>query len=397
MGRKTTAIMAVSIGGLLLEICLLGTTAFAQETKESKEAPYLSWDAEEQLAAFLEEELNGFWEEISPELPSNTKRLFDTGEISSLSDLLCMTPHQVWEVVKSAAKRQLNRPMQSAGRLIVAVLLCAVVNAVRQSEISKNLQEVFTVTAAACVVSFLSEPILGCITQTVQTLRESALFVMSFTPVMGGILIAGGHPGSAGAYQLILLVTAEFLTELASQTLVPLLGIYLALCIAAPLAPFLHLGKLTAGIKSAVCWGLGSVSTLFVGILSLQTVISSGGDSLALKTGKFLVGSLIPVIGGTISDALGAAQGCIQILKNTVGYFGIFAVLLTFLPVLIQTALWYLAVNVAAWVGSMLDAGEISQLLSSIGQTFSMMLAMVACFMLLILVSTALMLMITLG
>ena len=84
-------------------------------------------------------------------------------------------------------------------------------------------------------------------------------------------------------------------------------------------------------------------------------------------------------------------------MKNTVGSFGVLAVLLIFLPILVQIGLWYLAVNAAAWVGSMLDAGEIARLLSSIGQTFSMMIAMVACFMLLILVSTALMLMITLG
>jgi stage III sporulation protein AE len=397
MGRNRIGILVRVLVGLLLGVCLLKTTACAQKPGESKEPTSSSWNAEEQWSSFLEKELNDLWEEISPELPSGTKRLLNSEGISSLSDLLRMTPRQMWDTLRSAVKRQLNRPLQSVGRLIAAVLLCAVVNAVRQSEISKNLQEVFTVTAAACVVSCLSEPILGCITQTVQTLKESALFVISFTPVMGGILIAGGHPGSAGAYQLILLVTAELLTELASQTLVPLLGVYLALCIAAPMAPFLHLDKLTAGIKSAVCWGMGVLTTFFVGILSLQTVISSGGDSLALKTGKFLVGSLIPVIGGTISDALGAARGCVQILRNTVGSFGILAVLLTFLPVLIQNVLWSLAVNAAAWAGSMLDAGEISRLLSSIGQAFSMMLAMVACFMLLILVSTALMLMITLG
>lgn len=395
MGQKVTGILAALFGGFL-GICLMTTTAFAQGSIEAKETPALG-NPEISLSEFVEDQLDGFWEELSPEIPNQTKHLIHSEGIERLSDLLRVTPQQILGMVTASAKEQLRLPLQTVGRLIAAILLCAVVNAVRQSEISKNLQEVFTVTAAACVVSFLSKPVLSCITQTVQALQESALFVMSFTPVMSGILIAGGHPGSAGAYQLILLVAAELLTELASQTLVPFLGIYLALCIVAPLAPFLHLDHLTSGIRSAVCWGLGIVSTLFVGILSLQTVISSGGDSLALKTGRFLVGSFIPVIGGTISDALGAARSCVQILKNTVGSFGVLAVLLIFLPILVQIGLWYLAVNAAAWVGSMLDAGEIARLLSSIGQTFSMMIAMVACFMLLILVSTALMLMITLG
>ena len=45
----------------------------------------------------------------------------------------------------------------------------------------------------------------------------------------------------------------------------------------------------------------------------------------------------------------------------------------------------------------MLDAKEVSSLLSSIAQTFSILLAMIGCFMLLVLVSTTLMLMMTVG
>lgn len=177
----------------------------------------------------------------------------------------------------------------------------------------------------------------------------------------------------------------------------PLLCIYLALCIIVPVAPFLHLEQVTGGIKSVVCWGLGILTTIFVGMLSIQTIVGSGGDSLMLKTSKFLVGSFIPVIGGTISDAVGAAKGCVQVLKSVVGSFGILVAVLSFLPALLEVCLWYLAVRVLAWVGLMLDAKEVSSLLSSIAQTFSILLAMIGCFMLLVLVSTTLMLMMTVG
>ena len=159
----------------------------------------------------------------------------------------------------------------------------------------------------------------------------------------------------------------------------------------------MHLEQVTGGIKSVVCWGLGILTTIFVGMLSIQTIVGSGGDSLMLKTSKFLVGSFIPVIGGTISDAVGAAKGCVQVLKSVVGSFGILVAVLSFLPALLEVCLWYLAVRVLAWVGLMLDAKEVSSLLSSIAQTFSILLAMIGCFMLLVLVSTTLMLMMTVG
>lgn len=102
---------------------------------------------------------------------------------------------------------------------------------------------------------------------------------------------------------------------------------------------------------------MGIITTLFVGMLSLQTVIGSGGDTLLLKASKFLAGSMIPVIGGTISDALGAAKGCVQLLKGAVGSFGILVAVLTFLPALLQVGMWYLSLKASAWVSSMLGAG----------------------------------------
>lgn len=383
------------IGGILLTLFFLW-----QALCPTVYAEVFSEDASpnNQLTNFVREKLDQLWEdELSQSVPEETQELMEENGFSGLASLLSMTPSQLFGLLKKIAAEKVAEPLSAIGRLMGTILLCAVLNAVQQSGISQKLQDVFTVTAAACVVSFLSEPILGCITQTVQTLQECSLFMMSFTPVMSGILIAGGNPASAGAYHVVLFFVTEILAELAAQTLIPLLGIYLALCIVAPLAPFLHLDKVTSGIKSAVCWGLGILTTLFVGMLSLQTVIGAGGDSLMLKTSKFLVGSFIPVIGSTISDALGAAKGCVQVLKSAVGSFGIVVAVLTFFPVLLRVGLWQLAVNLSAWIASMLDAGEIPKILSCISQTFSILIAMIVCFMLLTLVSTTFMLMITVG
>lgn len=352
------------------------------------------------LDRLIEEKLDTLWEEeLSDSIPQSAQEILQEQKVEKkgISGILSMTPEQVFELLLDKAKEQIREPISVIGKVIGVMILCSVLGAVQHSGISGQLKNVFTITAAAGVVTFLSEPVLGCIRQTVVALRESSLFLLSFTPVMSGLVIAGGHPASGGAYQMILLFASQILSELASRTLIPLLCIYLALCIMVPVAPFLHLEQVTGGIKSVVCWGLGILTTIFVGMLSIQTIVGSGGDSLMLKTSKFLVGSFIPVIGGTISDAVGAAKGCVQVLKSVVGSFGILVAVLSFLPALLEVCLWYLAVRVLAWVGLMLDAKEVSSLLSSIAQTFSILLAMIGCFMLLVLVSTTLMLMMTVG
>ena len=76
-------------------------------------------------------------------------------------------------------------------------------------------------------------------------------------------------------------------------------------------------------------------------------MVASGSDTVASKAAKFLIGSVVPVVGGALSDAFGATQGYLRLLKATVGVFGILIALMTFLPVFLQTVLWYFTVNLA--------------------------------------------------
>ena len=114
-----------------------------------------------------------------------------------------------------------------------------------------------------------------------------------------------------------------------------------------------------------------------------------------MKTSKFVVSSMIPIIGSTISEALGAAKSCVHLLKGVVGSIGILAAVLTFLPVLLEVGIWYCMVHAVAWLGAILDIGEVSEILSCVAQTFSILLAIVCSFMLMFLVSTTLILTVT--
>lgn len=193
------------------------------------------------LDRLIEEKLDTLWEEeLSDSIPQSAQEILQEQKVEKkgISGILSMTPEQVFELLLDKAKEQIREPISVIGKVIGVMILCSVLGAVQHSGISGQLKNVFTITAAAGVVTFLSEPVLGCIRQTVVALRESSLFLLSFTPVMSGLVIAGGHPASGGAYQMILLFASQILSELASRTLIPLLCIYLALCIIVPVAPF---------------------------------------------------------------------------------------------------------------------------------------------------------------
>ena len=376
---------------------MIATTSLCEEGLSSTQQSACYSQQAGALEQLTRQKTRQLWEEhLSDALPQTARQQLEDWYWQEPSEQNGWDRREVWQrlnhSIQDKLRELLDEPLRLLGTLMGMVVLCAVLGALRQSGTGSGMDEPFGVVAAASALVLLGEPVFGCVERTVQSLRECSLFVMSFAPVLSGILIAGGSPASAGAYNLMLYFVSQLLAELASKTLLPLLGVYLALCILSPLAPFLQVEQLTRAIHRLTCWGLGVLTTLFVGILSLQTVIGSGGDGILLKTSKFLVGSFVPVIGGTLSDAMGAARSCLHLMKGLVGSLGMAVAVLTFLPVLIEVTGWYLMLHTAAWAAQMLDCSRMSGVLRSVAQAFSILLALVVCFGLLVLVSTTMVL-----
>ena len=171
----------------------------------------------------------------------------------------------------------------------------------------------------------------------------------------------------------------------------PVISCYLSLAVAAEIVPQMGLRDLVAGIKKVITWGLGVTMTVFVALLSLQSAIAGGGDNVAVKATKFILNSLIPGVGGSLSELFMATQGCVQLVKSTVGAAGIAIAALTFLPVVVRVMLWQTVTACGGFIAGMLGVEELSRLLKSVGSALNVMLAIALYYAMLFIVSTSLM------
>ena len=192
-------------------------------------------------------------------------------------------------------------------------------------------------------------------------------------------------------YNVLLFGACQGISSLLQAAFVPVISCYLSLAIVTEVVPQMGLAGIVSGFKKLITWALGLTMTLFVGLLSLQSAVAGGGDNVAVKTTKFMISSLIPGVGGSLSELFMATQGCVQLVKSTVGAAGIVIAVLTFLPVLLRVALWQLVTAAGGIVGEMLGAGELSRLLKSVGSALSVMLAITLDYAMLFIVSTSLM------
>ncbi len=208
------------------------------------------------------------------------------------------------------------------------------------------------------------------------TIQNLVGFSYSLLPILLTLMMTTGNIVSAGAVQPIILFLITFIGNIITGLLLPLILIGTALSIISKVSDKVQIDKLSKYFKSSVVWILGVCLTIFVGVLSLEGTLTSSVDGVTAKTAKAAVSNFIPVVGKILGDAVDTVIGCSNILKNAVGIVGVIVVIgICVLPIIkltILTATYYIAGALCQPIAD----DKIVSLLSGMGDTFKVLLAM---------------------
>lgn len=293
-------------------------------------------------------------EQITPEAP----RTFSFSE--ALGGLL--------ELLRSKA----TEPLRMLCGLCGVVLFCALAESVADTG---NLKGVFSAVGVLCGAGIAAAAMYDILGSSLTAITAAANFMLVFIPVLTGISAALGHTLTAAAVNSAILGCTQLFSQLAANFLAPLCGAILGVSTAGAVHPQLKLDKLGELIKKFVMWGLTLVMTVFMGVLSLQTAVSAATDNAAIKTAKFMVSQGVPIIGGTVSDAVNTLQSGLGVLKSGVGVYGITAAAVIIVPVLASLLCYRIAAALAETLAEMFGLKELTALLKSCGAAVTIITA----------------------
>lgn len=281
----------------------------------------------------------------------------------------------------------IHKAVRSGGLLLVVVLLCGLAEgAYAGTGKGESLQTVPIVGALAITAISVSD-VHALIGMGQGALTHMEGFAKVLLPTMALATAASGSPGGAAARQLATMLFSNVLMSVITHLLLPLVYAYIAACVA-------HAAMGNDGLKriaGALKWVVTAILTVlligFVGYLTVSGVIAGTADAVAVKTAKFAVSSMVPVVGGILSDAAETVLAGAGILKNAVGVFGMLAVLSMCLVPFLQLGVHYLAYKVAAALSATVAEGRVSGLIDGIGSAFGLILGMTGASAVLLLVS----------
>lgn len=313
-------------------------------------------DSPEEL--FEEQLENSGVSSLFDDLPEDTKRMLSKLGIDTLS-LETWTKLDVQTAVSSLTdllSSQAKAPFTAALTTVGVMLLLGFFSSLGMNE--GDHAAVFRVVTMLCVMMPLLVPLWQTMERVSAAADSASVFSLSFAPVYAALLSAQGNAATAVSFQTVMLAASETIAFLVRTAIIPLSATAFAMSVGGSLHRELPLGEAGAFVNRAAVWMLGISLTVFVGILSLQTVLSATADSVGGRMMRFSVAGFVPIVGGSLSDALYTVRGCLSALKGSVGGFGILVTCLTVLPPLIECVMWDVLLNVTKTAAQLFSLGE---------------------------------------
>ncbi len=345
------------------------------------------------------EELGIDMEGLGENLPESAEEYMEENgfSVSDTESMTSVSPKDIFGYIVKQFKDKIQYPLTVFLMLAGVIILGSVIDGMSDSISNRSLENVYSLICVLAAAGIIAEPISMCIDSAADTLYSGGDFMIGYIPVFAGITASSGGVTSAVSYTTIVLLVAEAAVQLASGYIMPVVSICMAMGIIESVNPAFNLTSITEAVTKAVKFALGFIMTVFIGLLSIQSIIGASADTIGVKAAKYLASNCIPVVGGAVADAYTTLKASLGILRGGAGFFGIAVIFLTVVPPLVEITAMRLAFAGAEILGDIFGVSRIKTLMKNSSSILSLIFSLLVCFAVMLIISTTLLMMVGLN
>lgn len=292
----------------------------------------------------------------------------------------------LWELIQKAIQ-QIHPEFVNAANICSEILIWGLLFSVL-SLLSVKITAPAAIAGTVTIAGTVMHHANSMIVYASEAIQEICEYGKLLCPVLTTALAAQGGITTSAALFTGTTAFNTLLGMLISKFCVPLIYIFLALSAASCALGEEILKKLANTIKNLLNWLLKTILITFTTYMSITGAVSGMTDAAALKATKLTMSTVVPVVGGILSDASESVLVSMGVIKNAAGIYGILAVLAVFLGPFLKAGTQYLLLKVSAWICSLFADKSISCLIEDFSSAMGILLSMVAVSCILVLIST---------
>lgn len=232
----------------------------------------------------------------------------------------------IYSLIISAMFSGVKQSIPSIIQIIVIALLFSIITHFKPSFGDTGVSKA-ALTAQYVIIGTITISILAsAFSIGTKAITGMTTFTEKFFPVIISLLTAlGGLTSSA-----ILSPATVFLTTGVSlfynSFIFPLIIVLTVFTLINNFSESIKLNGFCSLIKTIIKWAIGISFTVFLGVIAIQGLLGSTFDGISIKTAKYTIDKLVPIVGGMFSDSVDVLISCTLLIKNAVGVTGIIIV-----------------------------------------------------------------------
>lgn len=321
------------------------------------------------------------WDKFSQELPEEiTNQIIgiDPYSLTTVTDVIKEKTSPaywldiLWKNIKSSAFGYTNQ--------IVSVISMIMILSMSKLIIPDTIPEVtsaYQTFGSVAIIISLFIATSGVINAASTHLENICCVMNTLTPVMEAVYLAEGALTqlaiSTGGVMLV--VTA--VGNINSTLMIPCTNMLFTLSAVSSICDGVKLSGLTNSIRKFIMRTWQIVTIGFSFMLGTQSIIASSADSLASKTVKFALGSIIPMAGGVLAEAFNTVKEGLSFVRGATGIGGIIVIILLTIPGVIPLVVYKLLINFTSMLAEALSIDKTANFLDEIKGIMDIVIAIV--------------------
>lgn len=229
------------------------------------------------------------------------------------------------------------------------------------------------------VCVFLTQDLVEHAALCTQTVTRMSEGMQGLFPLLLTLMAAVGGAGGSALLQPAIVSAASAMTGLIREVTVPLATSAAILTMLCHLGSGLRLQRLAAFVQQCATWTLGVCFTVFIGVLTTRTVTAAALDGVTLRTAKYAMSHLIPVVGGLFADTVDTLVGSGLLVQSALGVTGLMLIGAWAIAPLCQTLAAAMLYKLGAALMQPVSDGPLSRCIHDFGRVLILLFIIQLC------------------
>lgn len=229
---------------------------------------------------------------------------------------------------------ELRISLSLLSKILVITLISSVLTNLQSTFESKSISELANYITYALIGILVISSFSQIMDLARDTIYKMVDFMQVILPVLLTLLTAVSGPNTRMLFHPMILVSVNLIGILIKDIIFPLIYFSFIISTISNISNRAEFTKLSELGREIITFIITGAFTLFVGIITIYG-LGTKIDGLTIRTAKFAVDRFIPIVGSFLSEAVDAVVGCSAILKNGLGFIGLFILLfICILPII---------------------------------------------------------------